>query len=345
MATVPGRCSVTVLDRLSFLLSNTPDADELMGMAKTAEDAGVSRVWLAETGGLEAGAVGGAIARATQLEVGTAIVPVYSRTPALLAMMAATWSRLGGGRPMHLGIGAGGQVIVERWHGVPFELPGTTTRETLRIIRQVVAGERTDFDGKTRHSHGMTMQGGATPEVRVYIGGMGPAMMALAVEEADGLILTWQSPRTLRELRGNFDREVAGAGRPSGSCRLVARVYVAVTPTPEVAYEEVRKELVEYLVSPPYAKYFRSAGFDSEVDAVNTAFEARDRAGAVRGVSDNLVDEILVVGTSAGEVGEKLHAYLDAGADEIMIQPVNTARGGDPNLTIVEVAKACSQFM
>lgn len=325
-------------DGLSILLSNTVDVDEVLSLAQATEDAGYPRVWLAETGGLEAASMGAVIARETALEVGTAIVPVYSRTAPLLGMMAATWSRLGGGRPMHVGIGAGGQVIIERWHGVPYDLPGTTTRDTLRIMRQVLAGERTDYEGKARRSHGMTLGGGAAPSVRVYIGGMGPAMMALAVEEADGLILTWQSPRTLRALRGDFDHEVEQAGREPGACRLVARVYVAVTATPDLAREEVRKELVEYVVSPPYAKYFRSVGFEEEVDAVGENFQARNRQGAVAAISDRLLDEVLVVGRTSDDVSDRLHDYLAAGADEIMVQPVTRERGGDPLLTIAEVA-------
>jgi probable F420-dependent oxidoreductase len=329
------------LDRVSVLLSNTPDVEELLQLAHAVEEVGYPRVWLAETIGLEAAGLGAVIARETTLEVGTAIVPVFSRTPALLSMMAATWSRLGGGdRPVHLGIGAGGQVIVERWHGVPFELPGTVTKDTLRILRQALAGERTDYEGKGRHSHGFRLALGPAPSVRLYIGGMGPAMMALAIEEADGLILTWQSPRTLVDLRRRFDEQARGVDRDPGACRLVARVYVAVTPTPEEAFEGVRKELVEYLVSPPYAKYFRSAGFEEEVEAVNARFAERDREATVRAVSDRLVDEILVVGRTGAEIRDKLQAYLDAGADEIMVQPVPGYRGGDQLLTITEVANA-----
>lgn len=326
-------------DTVSIHLSNPTDVEELMSLAEAVEQAGFTRAWLPETVGLEAGALGGAIARQTSLEIGTAIVPVYTRTPALLAMMAATWSRLGGGRPVHLGIGSGGQVIVDRWHGVPFDLPGTTTRETLRIIRQALSGERTDFEGRTRRSHGMQMGGGAAPEVRVHIGGMGPAMMALAVEEADGLILTWQSPRTLRDLKGNFDTSVQEAGREEGDCRLIARVYVSVTPDPDLVREEVRKEMVEYLVSPPYAKYFRAAGFEEEVNVVNERFQARDRQGAVAGVSDRLLGEMLVVGRSGEEIADQLTDYLSAGADELLLQPVVKARGGDPLLTVWETAK------
>jgi alkanesulfonate monooxygenase SsuD/methylene tetrahydromethanopterin reductase-like flavin-dependent oxidoreductase (luciferase family) len=256
-------------------------------------------------------------------------------------MMAGTWSRLGGGdRKVYLGIGAGGQNIVEQWHGVDFDKPATTTRDTLRIIRQAVSGERTSYLGKARHSERYQSLIGPSPEVRIYVGGMGPAMISMAAEEADGLILTWISPRVLRDIRDDFVDQVAHAGRTSNEVRLVARAYVAITDQPEVAREEVRKELVEYLLSPPYGRYFGSIGFQREVDEVNAAYRERNRAGAVAAVSDAMLDEFFIGATTGAGVFERLTAYLDAGADEVLIQPVIAARGGNPSRTIEEVAAA-----
>jgi probable F420-dependent oxidoreductase len=328
------------LASVSVLLSNHQDAEELLGLALVAESCGFRRVWLAETGGLDAAGMGAVIARSTSLEIGTSIVPVYSRTPALLAMMAATWAQLGGGRRVHLGIGAGGQVIVERWHGVPFDKPATTTRETLLLLRQAFSGQRSTFDGATRRSDGFRLLTGAASSVSIYVGGMGPVMVSLAAELADGLIVTWLSPRVLSDFRAGLSKAVADHGRSPSAVTLVARAYVAVTETPEVAREAVRKELVEYLVSPPYARYFRSVGFESEVDEVTARFVAHDRAAAVAGVSDRLLDEVLVVGRRADDVRQTLRGYLEAGADDLMIQPVPAARGGDPRRTIEAVAEA-----
>lgn len=331
---------MSALASTSVLLSNYSSAAELVELARHVESCGYTRVWLAETGGLEVGALGGVIASTTGLEVGTAIVPVYSRSPALLSMMAGTWSQLGGNRPVHLGIGAGGQVIVERWHGVPFDKPGTTTRETIQILRQALAGQRTEFDGRTRRTNGFRLQTGPAPEVKIYVGGMGPAMVDLAAELADGLIVTWLSPRVLKQFVQDFGRSVERHGRDPRSVRLVSRAYVAVTDTVDLARQEVRKELVEYLVSPPYAKYFRSVGFESEVEEVGAAFSARDRQGAVAAVSDRLLDEILIAGTTAEEIADRVRAYHTAGAQDVVVQPVTAARGGNPRRTIAAVAQA-----
>ena len=87
-------------------------------------------------------------------------------------------------------------------------------------------------------------------------------------------------------------------------------------------------------------RYFSSVGFDDEVQAVNAAFTARDREGAVQAISDRLLDDVLVVGTSGDEVADQLRPYVAAGADDVMIQPVPDFRGGDYLRTIEEVARA-----
>ena len=102
----------------------------------------------------------------------------------------------------------------------------------------------------------------------------------------------------------------------------------------------MRRELVEYIVSPPYGNYFASVGFDDDVAAVRAGFEARDRARAVAGVSDRLLDEVLICGRSASDIARPLRAYFDAGADHVMVQPVPRERSGDPASTIEAVAEA-----
>src|SRR4029079_14683147 len=113
------------------------------------------------------------------------------------------------------------------------------------------------------------------------------------------------------------------------SVSLVVRVYAAVTDDPGAAREGVRQELVAYVASPPYARYFRTIGFGAEVDAVVAAFAARDRSASLAGVSDRMVDAMLVPGP-AQTVRDGLAAYAAAGADDVLVQPVPVDRGGDP---------------
>lgn len=328
-----------MLARTSLLLSNMPDAREVLALARHIGTLGFGRVWLSENNVLDAVSLAGAIAAQTSLEVGTAIVPVYSRTPALLAMTAATVSRIGGGRTFHLGIGAGGKVTVERWHGVPFTQTVQTVEDTLDIVRQALAGARTDHDGASRRSRGFRVLDGPPFAARVYVGGMGPGMQQLAARKADGLIVTWVSPRITAGLRRDLDAAVGAAGRDPAAVELVARAYVGVCDDPAAAREAVRREMVEYLVSPPYGRYFSAAGFGAEVAAVSAAFAARDRAGAVAAVSDRLLDEMLIVGREPADIADRLRAYFASGADHLLIQPVPEQRHGDPGRTIDAVAK------
>jgi probable F420-dependent oxidoreductase len=329
-----------VLARTSLLLSNIPDAREVLTLARHIGTLGFGRVWLSENNVLDAASLAGAIAAQTELEVGTAIVPVYSRTPALLAMTAATVSRIGGGRPFHLGIGAGGKVTVERWHGVPFTQTVQTVEDTLEIVRQALGGMRTGYDGAGRRSSGFRIVDGPPFSARLYVGGMGPGMQQLAARKADGLIVTWLSPRITAGLRRDLDTAARAAGRDPAAVELVARAYVGVCDDPAAAREAVRKEMVEYLVSPPYGRYFSAVGFSAEVSAVCAAFAARDRAGAVAAVSDRLLDEMLIVGRDAADIAAPLRAYFESGADHLLIQPVPDHRHGDPARTIDAVAQA-----
>ena len=329
-----------MLDRTSILLSNMPDVQHVLRLARQMDNLGYRRVWLSENSVLDAPSLAGAIAATTSLEVGTAIVPVYSRSPAVLAMTAATLSRLADGRPVHLGIGAGGQTIVERWHGVPFEKTVITVEETVAILRQALAGDKTDFAGATRRSAGFKLADGPPFSARIHIGAMGPKMRALAARVADGLIVTWLSPLIVSSLAKEFAETVRAAGREPSEVEFIARAYVCVSDDPGAGREAVRRELVEYLLSPPYGTYFTSVGFGDEVAAVRAGFEVRDRDRAVAGVSDRMLDEFLICGRTAEDIADPLRAYFEAGADHVMVQPVPRERNGDPGATIEAVAKA-----
>ena len=329
-----------VSPRVSVLLANFPEAASILALGRRLDQLGFRRVWLAENNGADAAVAGGALAVLTSMEIGTAIVPVYSRTPALLTMMATTLAHIGGAdRKIHLGIGAGGQVTIERWHGLPFDHPLGTTRDTLAIMREALAGEKTSVTGSARRSTGFKSSIGPAPSVSLYIGGMGPKLLELAAEKADGLIVTWLSPRILKGFAQSFGDSVERYGRRREDVTLVARAYVAVTKDVERVREAVRQEMVEYVVSPGYGRYFASVGFADVVSAVNEAFRRGDRVATAQAISDELLDDVLIVGDSAAAISDRLRAHLDNGADDLMVQPVPAYRGGDPLRTVEAVAE------
>ena len=118
----------------SVLLANLGSLDVTLATAAEVEAAGVDRVWLAETAGPDPSIAAALIAREHDLEVGTSVVPVWSRTPAVLAAAAADIAAVGRRRPFHLGLGAGGQAIVERWHGLGFTGSVDRMADTIAIL-------------------------------------------------------------------------------------------------------------------------------------------------------------------------------------------------------------------
>lgn len=320
----------------SVMIANASGVAELTSLARAAEQAGFSRVWLAENNGLEAASAAAAVACTTGLEVGTAIVPVFTRSPALLTMMASTLSDLSR-RPVHLGIGAGGQVLVRDWHGQNFDTPLTAVREAIDIIEQALTGERTSYAGKVHRCDGFRLSTPPAAPVHVYVGGMGPKMTELAGQRADGLILTWIPASDVPSYRKRLDE--SAAGRPQRP-RLVTRIYVAVVDDLPAVREGVRHEMVEYLLSPPYGRYFTSIGHGADVDGVRAAFAAGDRTASAAAVSDELLDKVLIAGTSTDDLVDAIASYLHAGADECLFQPVPIARSGDPVRTIHAAAEA-----
>ena len=319
---------------ISVMLANLGGIDDYRRACAAIAETGLSRVWLAETRGPDALVTAAILANEFPLEVGTAIISVSARTPATTAIAVADIAELSHGRRVHLGLGAGGQVIVEGWHGEPFRGSVGRVRDTIEILRQAFAGERTNHQGEQRTSSGLRLAKPPAPgQVLLYVGGMGPKMVDLATEIADGLILTWISPRIVAVKVAQIREAELAFGRTPRSVRVVARAYVAVTDDVATARDGVRKELVEYLVSPPYAVYFRSVGFGDEVDAVNAAFAGGDRSGTAAGVSDYMLDELLIAG-SADAVRDRLREYVAAGADDVLVQAVPPQRGGDPIATI-----------
>jgi alkanesulfonate monooxygenase SsuD/methylene tetrahydromethanopterin reductase-like flavin-dependent oxidoreductase (luciferase family) len=146
------------------------DARACVELARRAErEWGYDAIWLAETSGPDSFALAGALAMATErATIGTAIVPVYNRTPAVLAMSAATVQQLSGGRFV-LGLGSSSHAIIGDWNGVAFERPLAHVRESVAILRQALAGKKTDFDGEVFRSKGFRL--GNVPAQPVPVSG------------------------------------------------------------------------------------------------------------------------------------------------------------------------------
>jgi probable F420-dependent oxidoreductase len=297
-------------------------------LARTAErEWGYDAIWLAETNGPDSASLAGALAVATErATLGTAIVPVQTRTPALLAMTAATLAGLAPGRFV-LGLGSSSHAIVEGWHGLPFEQPLARVRETVAIVRAALAGEKTDFAGRTVRSRGLRL--GYVPErpVPIYLAALRERMLELAGEIGDGLVVNLFPVTAMPRILAAWRRGAARAGRDASGGEVVCRFQVAVTDDVPAARRLIRLAFAGYIAQPVYNAYFRWCGFEAEAAAVAEAFARGDRAASAAAMTDALIDRIAILGT-ADRCREQIAGFVAAGVTTPVIAPIATDAAG-----------------
>jgi probable F420-dependent oxidoreductase len=297
-------------------------------LARTAErEWGYDAIWLAETNGPDSASLAGALALATErATIGTAIVPVYTRTPAVLAMTAATLAGLAPGRFV-LGLGSSSHAIVEGWNGVAFEKPLARVRETVAIARAALAGKRTDFEGETVRSRGLRL--GFAPEgpVPIYLAALRERMLELAGEIGDGLVVNLFPVTAMPRILAAYRRGAARAGRDASRDEVVCRFQVGVTDDLPAARNLIRLAFTGYVAQPVYNAYFRWCGFETEAAAVAEAFARGDRAASAAAMSDELIDRIAILGP-ATRCREQIAEFVAAGVTTPVISPIATDAAG-----------------
>ncbi|MCP5068991.1 MAG: LLM class flavin-dependent oxidoreductase [bacterium] len=309
------------LGKLAFTLP-FGDARTSVELAQRAEqDWGYEAIWMAETAGPDSFTLAGAILQATStLTLGTAIVPVYNRTPAVLAMSAGTLGQLAPGR-FRLGLGSSSHAIIGDWNGVPFEAPVSTVRDSVAIIRQALAGEKTSYDGKRLRSKGLRL-GCVPPEpVPIYLAGLREKMLNLAGEVGEGLIINFQPVEAMEQILSAYRAGATAAGRDATGDEIVSRFQLAITDDVPAARNIVRAGFGGYLAQPVYNKFIAWCGFEDEARAIRDGFAKRDREAVGKAIHDELIDRIVILG-SVDECREKLAGFVAAGVTTAVLAPL-----------------------
>src|SRR5262245_37045793 len=212
---MPHRLGLTIpLD--NFTLAEHAD------LARETERLGYRDAWSFEADGVDAFTPLAVAAQASGLRLGTAIVNVYTRGPATLAMSAAGLAEAAPGRFI-LGLGSGSDVIVESWNGGVFAKPVTRVRETTQFLRRALAGERVVFRGETFPVDGFRLSRPPEP-VPIYLAALRSGMLRLAGEVADGVILNWLAPEDVPRCVAIVRESAANAGRDPSAIEITCRV-------------------------------------------------------------------------------------------------------------------------
>ena len=286
---------------------------------------GYEAIWLAETNGHESFALAAAIATATErVDIGTAIVPVYNRTPAVLAMAAATLAQLSNDRFI-LGLGTSSHAIIEGWNGLDFHAPLGRTRETVRVLRAALAGEKTAFVGKTLRSEGFRL--GARPDkpVKIYLAGLREKMLEVAGALGEGLIINMMPVTAMPKILAAYRRGATEAERDATDDEVVARFQLAITDGSDAANDAarniVRMGFAGYVATPVYNKFFEWVGHEAVAKDVVAAFRAGDRKGTAAAMSDRFVDDMAIIGNPE-QCRERLAAFHEAGVTTSVLAPL-----------------------
>jgi len=298
-----------------------------------AERLGATSVWIPEFWAHDALTPLGALANATtSIRLGTAIVQLGSRTPAMLAMSAMTLQELSGGRFV-LGVGTSGPQVMEGWHGVPFARPVTRTRETIEIIRAVTAGARVEFDGEVFQlplpgGQGKALRSAASPvDVPVYVAALGPTNLRLTGELAQG----WIGNSFFCETADVFLDEIAAgadaAGRSMDDFDVTVAVSCEFTDDVEAAG---RRHADGYAFTFGamgsgstnfYNRAFARQGFAEEVAEVQRLWRSGNREAAARAVPTEIGIRTNLIGPPA-EVRRRLVEYRDCGVTTLRVNPM-----------------------
>ncbi|QKV79539.1 LLM class F420-dependent oxidoreductase [Amycolatopsis sp. Hca4] len=280
-------------------------------------DLGYTDAWTAETAGTDAFTpLVLASQWAPQLRLGTAIVPVYTRGPGLLAMQAATVAELAPGRFV-LGIGASSPVIVSSWNAAAFEEPFARSRDTLRFLRSALTGEKVSEKYETFAVSKFRLERPADPPPSIMLAALRPGMLRLAAREADGAITNWLAASDVPKVRSVVGPDV----------ELAARIFVCPTEDAEAARGLGRMLISSYLTVPVYAAFHEWLGRGEALAPMHEAWAAGDRQKANQVIPDAVVDELVIHG-SVESCREQVQTYVDNGLTTPIIALLPT--GDDP---------------
>ncbi len=321
--------------RLGLNMGYVTSAAELAGnlaLAQAAETLGFDAVWAAEAYGSDAVTVLAAVAARTErIGIGSAVLQIPGRTPAMTAMTAATLDALSGGR-FRLGLGVSGPQVSEGWHGVRFDDPVGRTREYIQIVRQALQRRRVTAGGEhftlpLPDGPGKSLVLSLQPvrsDVPIYLAALGPRNLQLTGQLADGWLAIFFDPESARVSIERIHAAAREAGRDPELIDISAQVPISVAADPHAAAARVRAHAALYIGGMGSKKtnfYHRIAsgmGYEQEAAEVQRLFLSRDYAGAAAAVPFEFLDRTCLLG-DADRIADRLTRLAEGGVTSVNI--------------------------
>lgn len=245
-------------------------------------------------------------------KIGSSIMNIYSRTPALIAMSAATLDTITNGRFI-LGLGTSSKAIVNEWHGLEFQNPVKRMQEYVEIIRLVISGNKINYDGELYRLRNFTLLiKPVRNKIPIYLAAINQKMVELTWDIADGVIFYL---RPLKELQTTI-MQMQQRKKIDVACQLIT----CVSEDADEAITRAKKTIAFYVsVGKVYREFLARNGFGKETAAIFEAYKKIGLQNNYTMVSDSMVEELTICGTPK-EIVKKLESFVKAGIDLPIVQ-------------------------
>lgn len=286
--------------RIAVTVPAGPRLQDTIDRLTWAEANGYDDAWFADGAAPDALTSVAALGpRFGKLRFGIAVTPVFSRTPAVLAATANVIGQAMPGRFV-MGLGSSSQTMMVGWHGQHFEKPLTRVKETVQLVKTMLTGEKTDFDGETVSSHGYRqLPLGEGEEQLIYMAALRAKMLETAAEFSDGVILNLFPKDSLPKMMEHIRIGAERAGKKLEDVEIVCRHMVIVSDDRDDARNAIRRAFAPYYATPVYNKFLAWSGYEDVAATIREGWAEKNRDKTTGALDDKLVDDIGVLGTAS----------------------------------------------
>ena len=299
--------------RLAYSLGSLLSVDQILDCASHLSKYHPDTIWIPETWGMENFSMLSMISqKVNSPKIGSSIINIYSRSPSLMAMGAATVDTISNGR-LVLGLGTSSMPIVEDFHGMKFEKPVSRMREYVEIIRLVLSGKQVNYDGNFFKLKNFSLL--IKPlrnSIPIYLAAVNQKMVELTWEIADGVIFYL---RPISELKNTIEK-MQNKKKIDVSCQLIT----CVSKDSQKAIDHAKKTLSFYIsVGEIYRNFLAKNGFQNETEEIFQEFEKSGLEHIHEFVSDSMIESLTICGNPQ-ECLTKLKKFKDTGLDLPILQ-------------------------
>lgn len=306
------------VQKLGYSLGPLLSMREILLCAKMADQQeNVDSLWVPESWGRESFATLGAISQVTRkVSLGTSIINIYSRTPAIVAMAATTLDMLSDNRTI-IGLGASTAAIVENWHGLKFNRPASRMKEYIECLRLMTRGEKVKYNGEFFQINNFKiLHQPQRANIPIFMAAVNKKMVSMASKLADGILLYLRPLEELKRTATELKQATKGK-----SFEIACSFICAMSnKEPEKARARAATTLAFYIaVGEYYSKFLADIGFKIEVEEITAEYRKAGADNAAKYVTDRMLSSLVICGNSE-ECRESLSKFLSTGITLSIIQ-------------------------